>query len=81
MKHFIQFTLGYLGYFIIGFMALRAMLIQDDKGGFVVLSVGLLLLISYVAFLEKSHEKPKYSGYIKLILAAAFLISVFTMLY
>lgn len=73
--------MGYLGYFIIGFMALRAMLIQDDKVGFVLLSVGLLLLINYVAILEKRNGTPNYSGYIKLVLLVAFLILGFVMLY
>lgn len=81
MKNTIQLTMGYLGYFIIGFMALRAMFIQDDKVGFVILSVGLLLLINYVAFLEKKNGTPKYSGYIKLVLIVVFLISGFVMLY
>lgn len=80
MKHILQFTMGYLGYFLIGFMALRALLIQDMVG-FTVLVIGTLLLVNYVHFLEKNHGKPKYSGYIKSILIMVFLISGSTMFY
>ncbi|GAA0445246.1 MAG: hypothetical protein ACQEWU_20310 [Bacillota bacterium] len=80
MKHILQYTMGHLGYFIIGYMALRVMIIQDDKVGFTILVVGSFLLVGYVQFLEKRHGTPKYSGYIKLILVIVFLISSFIML-
>lgn len=80
MKHVLQFTMGYLGYFLLGFMALRSLLIQDDNVGFATSIVGLLLLVNYIAFLEKNHGTPKYSGYIKLILIVVFFASGFTLL-
>lgn len=80
-NYILQLTIGYLGYFLIGFMALRALLIQDDTEGFNALVLGLLLLVSYVQFLEKKHETPKYSGYIKLALIIVFLISGFILFY
>lgn len=75
MKHIFQFTVGYLGYFLIGFMALRALLTQDDMAGSISLFVGLTLLVSYVHYLERKQEKPKNSGYIKGIVMILFLIS------
>ncbi|RDW17670.1 hypothetical protein [Oceanobacillus chungangensis] len=81
MKHILQFTMGYLGYFLIVFMALRALLTKDDTVGFIILFVGSFLLVDYVQFLEKKHETPKYSGYIKLILVIVFLLSGFTMFF
>ncbi|MFS0644040.1 hypothetical protein [Siminovitchia sp. 179-K 8D1 HS] len=44
MKHILGFTVGYIGYFLIGFMALRALFIQDDMAGFIVLVAGLTYL-------------------------------------
>ncbi|PIC98871.1 MULTISPECIES: hypothetical protein [unclassified Sporosarcina] len=79
MKNSIRFSLGYLGYFLIGFMALRALIVQEDKIGFVILIVGLTLLIDYVASFEKKYGTPKYSGYIKSILVVAFIFSGFSM--
>ncbi|WP_010530584.1 hypothetical protein [Lentibacillus jeotgali] len=81
MKHILQFTLGYLGYFLIVFMALRALLIQNDTIGFTILVVGSFLLVNYLHYLEKKHETPRYSGYIKVILVIAFLISGLIMLF
>ena len=75
MKHSFQFTVGYLGYFLIGLMALRALLTQDDMVGSIALFVGLTLLVSYLHFLERKQEKPKYSGYIKVIVIILFFIS------
>ncbi|WP_453989787.1 hypothetical protein [Bacillus nitroreducens] len=80
MKYRVQYIMGYIGYFLLAFMALRAVIIQDDILGFIILTVGLLFLMNYLALLEKQHGTPKYSGYIKLILALALLISGFTML-
>ena len=80
MKHVMQFTMGYFGYFLIGFMALRALLIQDDNVGFATSIVGILLLVNYITFLEKNHGTPKYSVYIKLILIVLFFASWFTLL-
>lgn len=75
MKHTIQFSLGYLGYFLIMFMALRAILIQNDQVSFVILVIGSFLLMNYGQSLEKRYGSPKYGGYIKLILVIAFLVS------
>ncbi|RLL47076.1 hypothetical protein D8M04_07775 [Oceanobacillus piezotolerans] len=81
MKQVIQFTLGYIGYLLIGFFALRALLLQDDKVGFTILVIGLTLLITYVSMLEKKHGTPKYGGYIKLVLIIVFIISTLPMAY
>ncbi|CAM3850939.1 hypothetical protein [Alkalicoccus chagannorensis] len=75
MKQYVHFTLGHAGYFLIGFMAMRA-LAAEDMQGFVMLNIGMLLLIIYVHFLERYLEKPKYSGSIKASLMALFLVSV-----
>ena len=80
MKNSIRYTIGHLGYLLIGFMALRALFVQDDKIGFVILIVGLILLIDYVAYFEKKYGTPKYAGYIKSILFVAFVFSGFLIL-
>lgn len=79
-KNLIQFTMGYVGYFLMGFIALKTLFVHDDKAGFIISVVGLLLLVTYMQFLEKKQGSPKYGGYIKLILFVVFSISVFTML-
>ncbi|MDW0110055.1 hypothetical protein [Sporosarcina aquimarina] len=56
MKNSIRFTFGYLGYFLIGLMAIRALIVQNDKIVFAILLVGSLLLIDYIASFEKNME-------------------------
>lgn len=80
MRDTYQFTIGYLGYFLIGYVTLRAVIVQDDTVGFIILTVGLLLLLNYVHILEKKHGMPKYGGYIKVILSIVFLILAFATL-
>ncbi len=79
-RNLIQFTMGYVGYFLMGFIALKTLFVYDDKAGFIILVVGLLLLVTYMQFLEKKRGSPKYSGYIKLILFIGFSISAFTLI-
>ncbi|WP_404407929.1 hypothetical protein [Jeotgalibacillus malaysiensis] len=55
MKQDIQMVMGYIGYFLIGYMALRALLLQNDKIGFALLFIGMSLLISYVHSFEKQQ--------------------------
>ncbi|WP_164669686.1 hypothetical protein [Virgibacillus doumboii] len=81
MNHILQFTMGYLGYYLIALMALQAMVIRDDMVGSIILFIGLFFLVNYTQFLEKKHEKPKYGGYIKLILVVAFFISMFVIFF
>src|SRR5699024_2215184 len=40
---------------------------------------GSLAILNYIHVLEKKHEKPIQSGYIKVILAILFVISVFAL--
>lgn len=57
MKNKLQSILGYIGYFLIGFIALRAIINKEDKIGFIILIIGLTLLINYVHSLEKSLKQ------------------------
>ena len=77
MKHTINYTLGYLGYFLLVFIALRFILVQNDKTSFLLTVIGIFLLINYVSYFEKQNGTPKYSGYIKLTLFILFLFTGF----
>lgn len=77
MKHTINYTLGYLGYFLLVFIALRFILVQNDKTSFLLTVIGIFLLINYVSYFEKQNGTPKYSGYIKLTLFIFFLFTGF----
>ncbi|MGD7043087.1 hypothetical protein [Jeotgalibacillus proteolyticus] len=81
MKQDIQMIMGYMGYFLIGYMALRALLLQNDKIGFALLFIGMSLLISYVHSFEKKQGAPKYSAHIKFTLSLVFPFSTLTMVY
>lgn len=78
MKELARFTVGYIGYFLIGFIAIRA-LSQYDTVAFAVLSFGSLMLLGYVHALEKKHGAPKYGGYVKLALGIAFVFACFVL--
>lgn len=79
MKNVIHLTIGYAGYFLIMFMALKAMIEENDPITFVLLFLGSLAMLNYIHVLEKQHEKPIQSGYIKVILAILFVISGFAL--
>ncbi|WP_404407925.1 hypothetical protein [Jeotgalibacillus malaysiensis] len=81
MKQHIQMIMGHIGYFLIGYMALRALLIQNDKIGFAILFIGVSLLINYVDSFEKKQGTPKYSAHIKITLSLVFILSTLTMVY
>ncbi|MDG5471277.1 hypothetical protein P6709_05920 [Jeotgalibacillus sp. ET6] len=81
MKQHIQMIMGHIGYFLIGYMALRALLLQNDKIGFALLFIGMNLLISYVHSFEKQQGTPKYSAHIKFTLSLVFMLSTLTMVY
>lgn len=74
-------VMGYIGYFLIGYMALKALLLQNDKIGFALLFIGMSLLISYVHSFEKQQGSPKYSAHIKFTLSLVLIFSTLTMVY
>ena len=75
MKQTFIYTLGYLGYFMVGLIAVRAAL-QGDNFVFVMTSLGSLFLMIYVSLLEKRTATPKYAGYIKVALVLAFFVTL-----
>ena len=77
MRFLVFYTLGYIGYFALGFIALRFLVVQRDITGYVITFIGLILLINYVSFIEKKIETPKYNGYVKVTLMVIFFISSF----
>ncbi|AJD90246.1 hypothetical protein JMA_09290 [Jeotgalibacillus malaysiensis] len=81
MKQDIQMVMGYIGYFLIGYMALRALLVQDDRVGFALLFIGMSLLMSCVQFFEKKQGNPKYSVHIKVVLSLVLILTTLPMVY
>jgi len=75
MKQTFIYTLGYLGYFMVGLIAVRAALLGDNFV-FVMTSLGSLFLMIYVSLLEKRTGTPKYAGYIKVSLVLAFFVTL-----
>lgn len=80
MKHIINYTLGYIGSFLLAFIALRFIIVQNDETSFLLTMIGFLLLINYVSYFEKQNGTPKYSSYIKLTLIIIFLFTCFILI-
>ncbi|MBN8208983.1 hypothetical protein JI666_09525 [Bacillus sp. NTK071] len=80
MKHYIHYVCGYLGYFLLALVSIRFQM-ANDMTGFILTWVGLMLLITYVEFMEKKSDKPKYSGYIKFGLSVVFLLTTLGFIY
>ena len=79
MKHTITYTLGCIGYFLIAFTGLRLMFVHEDKAGFVIITVALLLSQGYSTYLEKQNGTPLYGMYIKSVIILTFLLASFTL--
>ena len=77
MKNSIRFTIGHLGYLLIGFMTLCALFVQDDKIGIVILIVGSIFLIDYVAYFEKNMEPRNTLDTLNLFYLLCFSFLVF----
>ncbi|MDP4549584.1 hypothetical protein Q9251_01660 [Alkalihalobacillus macyae] len=80
MKDYIYYVSGYCGYFLLSLVSVR-FLIHDDMTGLIMCLIGLLLLITYVEFMEKKNGKPRYSGFIKIAISLVFILGSMAFIY
>ena len=82
MKRTLNYTIGYIGYFLMAYVSLRLLIADKDVTGYTLTTIGLLFIATFTTSMEKQIEAPKYAGYIKfVIIIVFFFVSMVTLLY